>query len=578
MALVSITFILVVIICLISIAYAFFFKKTKNAAFLVKYSKSNKKENSGFKLFSINFKITEKNLVIILLLIGISARVLLFGSIPPGLNQDEASTGYDSYAILNYGMDRNGFHNPVHITSWGSGQSALYVYFAMPFIALFGLNVMAIRAVNLVFGIISLLIFYFLAKRVSNRSVALLSLFLLAISPWHIMMSRWAVDANLFPSVFLIAVFLLILSFDDKRFLPASLFVFALSLYAYPTSFFIVPIFLLMVFLYLLYHKKIDIKSDFKNLGMSVLLFAITALPVFLFVIINYFKMDSVHTALLSIPRLTGPPRFSVASSLFNSDFSGSFYQHIIEVIKIIINQDDGLIWNSIPEYGYMFLFSLPFLVIGFVKLLSENLFSKAKRFEKSFVFLAWLAVSFLLGGLLNPPNINRINILFIPLIFLIAVGIYYVLQNIRHFTVPIIILYLVSFSMFSFNYFSTYPEKTEQIFFESFGEAINYASNYTSGRPDASVYVTNQVNMPYIYVLFYQRTNPEIFKSSVKFSNPGAEFQWVKSFGRYSFGINDINQSENAVYIIHNSEEGKFDKSDFTIKKFKYYSVVTKK
>lgn len=578
MALVSITFILVVIICLISIVYAFFFKKTKNAAFLEKHSKSNKEENSNYKLFGINLKITEKNLIIILLLIGISARVLLFGSIPPGLNQDEASTGYDSYAILNYGMDRSGFHYPVHITSWGSGQSSLYVYFAMPFIALFGLNVMAIRAVNLVFGIISLIIFYFLAKRVSNRSVALLSLFLLAISPWHIMMSRWAIDANLFPSVFLIAVFLLILSFDDKRFLPASLFVFALSLYAYPTAFFIVPIFLLIVFSYLLYHKKIDIKSDFKNLGMGILLFTVTALPVFLFVIINYFKMDSIHTALLSIPRLTGPPRFSVASSLFNSDFSGSFYQHIIEVIKIIINQDDGLIWNSIPEYGYMFLFSLPFLVIGFVKLLSENLFSKAKRFQKSFVFLAWLAVSLLLGGLLTPPNINRINILFIPLIFLIAVGIYYVIQNIRHFTVPIIILYIVSFSMFSFNYFSAYPEKTEQIFFESFGEAINYASNYASGRPDARIYVTNQVNMPYIYVLFYQRTNPEIFKSSVEFYNPGAEFQWVKSFGRYSFGINDINQSENAVYIVHNSEEGKFDKSGFTIKKFKYYSVATKK
>ncbi|MCX9011390.1 MAG: glycosyltransferase family 39 protein [Candidatus Methanoperedens sp.] len=531
-------------------------------------------------LVSINFirKIIENNLVIVLLLIGISARVLLFGSIPPGLNQDEASTGYDAYAILNYGMDRNGFHNPVHITSWGSGQSALYVYFAMPFIALFGLNVMAIRAVNLVFGIISLLVFYFLVKRVSNRPVALLSLFLLVISPWHIMMSRWAIDANLFPSVFLMAVFLLVLSFDDKRFLPASLFVFALSLYAYPTAFFIIPIYLLVVLSYLLYHKKIDIKNDFKNLGTGILLFAFTALPIFLFVIINYFKMDSIHTALFSVPRLTGPPRFSVASSLFNSDSQGGFYQNIIEVLKIIINQDDGLIWNSIPEYGYMFLFSLPFLVVGFLKLVSENVFSKTRKFEKSFVFLAWLAVSFLLGSLLTPPNINRINILFIPLIFLIAAGIYYVVQNFRYFTVPIIILYVVSFSMFSFNYFSAYPEKTEQTFFESFGEAINYASDYASERPDARIYVTNQVNMPYIYVLFYQRINPEIFKSSVKFYNPGAEFQRVESFGRYRFGINDVDRYENAVYIIHNSEEEKFDKSDFTVKRFKYYSVMTRK
>lgn len=575
MALVSITFILAVIICSISIVYAFFFKKTKNVASLEKGNDSNRKEPSGYKPFNKALRIIEKNSVVILLLIGISARVLLFGSIPPGLNQDEASTGYDAYAILNYGMDRNGFHNPVHITSWGSGQSALYVYFAMPFISLFGLNIMSIRAVNLVFGIISLLVFYFLAKKVSNRSVALLSLFLLAISPWHIMLSRWAIDANLFPAIFLIAVFLLVLSFDDKRFLPASLFVFALSLYAYPTAFFIVPVYLLIVFSYLLYHKKLGIKSDYKNLGAGMLLFIFVAIPIFLFVVINYFKMDSIHTAFFSVPRLSGPPRFSVASSLFNSNPQGSFYQNIIDTLKIIINQDDNLIWNSIPEYGYMFLFSLPFLVIGSVKLVWENVSSKTKQFQKSFVFLAWLMVSFLLGSLIAHPNINRINILFIPLIFLIAVGIYYVVQNMRYLAVPVVILYLLSFSMFSFDYFSAYPEKTEQIFFESFGEAINYASNYASERPDARIYVTNQVNMPYIYVLFYRKIDPEIYKNSVKFRNPGAEFEWVVSFGRYNFGINDINPSENAIYVIHNSESGRFGKGDFTIKRFKYYSVV---
>ena len=36
-----------------------------------------------------------------------------FGSIPPGIFVDEASSGYDAYALLHYGIDRNGFHNPV---------------------------------------------------------------------------------------------------------------------------------------------------------------------------------------------------------------------------------------------------------------------------------------------------------------------------------------------------------------------------------------------------------------------------------------------------------------------------------
>jgi hypothetical protein len=322
------------------------------------------------RIFSKIARLIKNNSIIILLIIGISVRIFLFGSIPPGLNQDEASTGYDAFSILNYGVDRNGYHNPVHFVAWGSGQSALYVYFAMPFISLFGLTVMAIRAVNLLFGIISLFIFYFTVKRISNGQIAILSLFLLAISPWHIMLSRWALDANLFPSIFLIAVFLLVLSFDHKYILPVSLFFFALSFYAYATSFFIVPVFLFIIFSYLLYHKKVN----FRILGPAMLVFIITAFPIFLFIVINHFNMNSVDAVLFSIPKLTGPARFSTSSSLFSGDFLVSSYNNFIELIKIILIQSDGLIWNSIPEYGIIYLFSLPFLIIGFAKLrLSEK-------------------------------------------------------------------------------------------------------------------------------------------------------------------------------------------------------------
>ena len=83
---------------------------------------------------------------------------------------------------------------------------------------------------------------------------------------------------------------------------------------------------------------------------------------------------------------------------------------------------------------------------------------------------------------------------------------------------------------------------------------------------------------MPYIYVLFYQKIDPGIFRDSVEYHNPGSEFQLVKSFDRYYFGIKDINISENSVYVLHNSEEGMFDKNSFDIKKFKYYSVANVK
>ncbi|WP_410513409.1 hypothetical protein PaeBR_02820 [Paenibacillus sp. BR2-3] len=75
---------------------------------------------------------------VVLFLLGAAIRILYIGSIPGGLNQDEASIGYDAYAILHYGIDRNGIHLPVHLISWGSGQNALYAYLSMPFILLFG--------------------------------------------------------------------------------------------------------------------------------------------------------------------------------------------------------------------------------------------------------------------------------------------------------------------------------------------------------------------------------------------------------------------------------------------------------
>jgi hypothetical protein len=52
---------------------------------------------------------------------GIAMRLFELGSTPPGLNQDEASTGYDAFALPHYGIDRSGFHNAVMLAKWGSG-------------------------------------------------------------------------------------------------------------------------------------------------------------------------------------------------------------------------------------------------------------------------------------------------------------------------------------------------------------------------------------------------------------------------------------------------------------------------
>ena len=105
-------------------------------------------------------------LVLLFCLIGILARLILIGRIPYGLNQDEASAGYEAWSILNYGIDRNGVSYPVHLIAWGSGQNIAYSWLCMPFIALFGLSELTVRLPMALVGCISVVLFYFFLDNV----------------------------------------------------------------------------------------------------------------------------------------------------------------------------------------------------------------------------------------------------------------------------------------------------------------------------------------------------------------------------------------------------------------------------
>lgn len=140
-------------------------------------------------------EVLEKNkykiLITLIFIIGIAVRLVCIDILPKGLNQDEASAGYEAFSILNYGVDRHNKSFPVQFIAWGSGQNVLYSYIMTIFIAILGVNTLAIRLPMALVGCISLFVFYQLLKRNANKKVALIGLFFLSICPWHIMKSRW---------------------------------------------------------------------------------------------------------------------------------------------------------------------------------------------------------------------------------------------------------------------------------------------------------------------------------------------------------------------------------------------------
>jgi predicted membrane-bound mannosyltransferase len=194
-------------------------------------------------------------LLIVILCVGVGVRLYAFGSFPPGLNQDEASTGYDAWALLHYGIDRHGFHDPVIFVSWGSGQNALYAYLAIPFFLLFGVSVSSLRAVNLLAGVLTLPVFYFLVRRTRDKTLALIATFLLAICPWHIVMSRWALEANVFPALFLFGVLFLCRAQTHSRSAYLAAVFLGFSLWAYGPAYLVTPVFLALAALSLLWRR-----------------------------------------------------------------------------------------------------------------------------------------------------------------------------------------------------------------------------------------------------------------------------------------------------------------------------------
>ena len=298
-------------------------------------------------------------IVAAIMLVGILVRLLLVGRYPAGLNQDEASAGYDAFAVLNYGIDRNGIHNPMHLIAWGSGQNMAYSWLCMPFIALFGLSAVTVRVPMAIVGSISVALFYFFLKNIrgEDKRLVYLGTFLFAVFPWHIMKSRWGLESNLFPDLILWGVVLLSFFLKNRKgiFLYLGYFLFGFSAYAYGSAYCFLPFFVLPLTVYLYCTKR----AELKQLFLAMLILAVVVLPVLVFLFINTFDYPQIDLGLFTIPRLYAN-RHTEMASVFSGDFLAKSWRNFTGALKILAVQDDGLPWNAIRYFGLTYPITLP--------------------------------------------------------------------------------------------------------------------------------------------------------------------------------------------------------------------------
>ena len=498
-------------------------------------------------------------LLLAILLLGILVRVVGIADAPRGFNQDEASAGYDAFAILKYGIDRNGIHNPVHLIAWGSGQNAAYSWLCMPFIALLGLSVWSVRLPMALVGCVSLVIFYFLLKNIhrENKSFVLLGTFLFAIFPWHIMKSRWSLESNLFPDLVLWGTFLLsqYLRKGKSGYLYTSMFLFGFSAYSYGSAYCFLPFFVLPVGICLLLRKKVT----WKQALLCALVLGVTVLPILLFVFINTFDYPQIELGFLTIPRLY-VNRHTEMASVFSGNFLESSLKNFRDALKILVTQEDGLPWNAMPSFGLTYRITLPLTLWGLVLCLKN--IRKRNAQGPEFLMDFWFAASVVLMFVVK-PNINRINIIMIPWMYYTIAGTVDLAGRIPHGPKAAAALFTAAFLLFAKTYFTDYQSMIEHKFSYGLGDAITQAAQAEADR----VYVTDKTDMPYIYTLFYTQTDPNVYRSTVRYRTSHVDFEEVASFDRYVFGLPEtIDPEENAVYVLYQPELGKFSEDEFEI------------
>ena len=520
---------------------------------------------------------------LLIMLAAVAVRVIGFGSIPCGLNQDEAFAGYEAFSLLNYGVDSAGYRSPCYFVSWGSGMNVLESYLAIPFMKLFGPSAVTVRLPQLLLSLISLPVFYLLLRTVFSERTALTGLALLAVSPWHIMLSRWGLESNLAPSLLLIGLYFLIRGVSQNKYLILSAAAYGISLYSYAITWLVVPLTLLLCGGYILFSGR---RPALRYLLISGALLFILALPLILFLLVNTGLIPEISAGFFSVPKL--PAMRSGEISLKNLLSADSY----VNLFSVFVKQDDGLIWNSAGGFGLFYPISLPFILLGGAKLFAGAAGAVKKRarelrngdrrssasgaFDPRVLIVLGMISSVFVCLLIRGLNINKANSLhFYTLIFLTAgVREACVMFKNRAFVrsflrSAVICAYAVCFGLFCLFYFGSYNGLVSG----SFGHGLQEAVEYVKERDFDRVCVGSGIY--YSQILFYDQTPAEVFSSTVEYTNYPSEFLDVSGFGDYEFGIDYGDLRSGRAYIAGIGEKYEFTGRGYEVIEFGDYIVA---
>lgn len=511
-------------------------------------------------------------LFVLIICVATFLRLYKLDSIPPGLSQDETSIGYNAYSIIKTGKDERGVSFPQNFKAFGEYKLPGYIYLSTIPIAFLGPTPLAVRLPAALFGILTVLLMYFIVKELSFRADNTLSLIataMLAINPWHLHLSRGAFEVTvaLFFITFAFLLWLIAKRQSSTFLIGLSILSFALAAYTYNIARALAPASLLFL--------SITSYQQLKKLRVGswviIVIFGICSFAPMIIGMVQNGGLSSTSgtmiwsSAYVQAPLLEWRSYFSswpitITRILFNKPLLTfvQWLQNAINFFSPTFFFTTGSLHGNhgIGTIGQLYLFETITIALGII-------YGLRKKIHPLIGF--WIISTIAIVALTREsPHATRALFIVVPVTILSALGVislytYISMLKSRLFKTLMYLFVIGICSYQIFSYFASYYVRFP----------ILYAKPWRVGDKDVSLYIKDHESqydkiiiddksgLMYSSLMYYLPYSPVEFQRDAKWNSSDSEgFSFPNRIGKYEFrAINwdtDIKQPRTLIVTTH--------------------------
>lgn len=496
-------------------------------------------------------------IILFAIILAFLLRFISVSSFPSGFSADEVNQGYTAYSLLNTGKDEWGEAFPIMPRSYGDYRAPLYTYLTIPAIYIFGLNEFAVRIPNVVIGTLAVLVVYFLCKEIFSQAelgvdggkVGIIAAFLLAISPWHIALSRGAFEPNLPTLLYPLGILFFLKGLRRKNLMTILAVVFGLSLFAYYSSRMLLP--LVLVVLFFIYLRKEKVTKLVNKYTLPVLVFSIFALAAFYTIFsgastrildVAIFSSKDVLSAvagqkyqavLLGLPDAVArifSNKFVFITELFVKNYLGYFSFNFL-----FSEGASEATYGMLPGSGLLYVVEIIFLFVTFWATVVKKYY-KVPNLVLVFILLLIAPIPAALSTGQGYAA-NRAAVMMPWITILSAFGAYWIIKKFKYLKYVLFAYFVFALIFFLESYFYHAPAENSRYMSYGWREAISYIKPQYDTFD--TIIVSRNLSEPQMFVAFYMKVDPRLVQTEsvdwLRYQKDGLKF--VDQLGEYRLG-----------------------------------------